>query len=109
MARIETELFSSDARCSYCGEWRQLQRDHIIPRCKGGSDDKSNIAVSCWPCNRLKSGLSLDEARLLLNQRRFGWPRFNLEQVKWLKQNNFDISLLEGPLLFEEDCLTGRK
>ena len=93
--------------CSYCGlqrrnNEREMERDHIVPRSKGGSNHSSNFLVCCWQCNRIKSAKSLDEARPLLNQRRYGWPRFNLEQIKWLKQNNFDVSLLEGSLPFEE-------
>lgn len=32
-----------------------LTRDHIIPRCQGGTSDLDNIQVLCCRCNNLKS------------------------------------------------------
>jgi hypothetical protein len=26
--------------------------EHVVPRCKGGSNDDDNLAVFCEPCNR---------------------------------------------------------
>lgn len=31
-----------------------LSIDHIIPRCRGGSSDDSNLQVLCTPCNSAK-------------------------------------------------------
>ena len=47
-------------RCEYCrlpqSAWTvgRLQVDHDWPRQHGGSDDLSNLALSCPPCNRFK-------------------------------------------------------
>ncbi len=44
-------------RCELCGhsaEERALEVDHILPRNKGGSDDKSNLQALCYVCNATK-------------------------------------------------------
>ena len=42
--------------CELCGiERRQLQRDHIVCRWEGGSDDESNIQRICANCHEDKS------------------------------------------------------
>lgn len=43
-------------RCAYCGrdaisESITLEVDHIVPVSEGGSDDLSNLATACKPCN----------------------------------------------------------
>ena len=40
--------------CAYCGEETELQRDHVIPLCKGGANDVANIVPACFKCNRGK-------------------------------------------------------
>ncbi len=50
--------------CSYCGvpvTERGVERDHKIPLSRGGSDDISNIAVSCRRCNRSKGTQTVEE------------------------------------------------
>jgi len=49
--------------CVYCGldgtdikSWRQLQIDHLIPCCAGGSESPENKVVACADCNRKKHG-----------------------------------------------------
>jgi len=37
--------------CYICGEKNFIQRHHIIPRAKGGSDDPSNIIRLCPNCH----------------------------------------------------------
>jgi hypothetical protein len=42
--------------CSLCGVWRNtLHRDHIIPRCKGGTEDPSNFQYICANCHEDKT------------------------------------------------------
>jgi hypothetical protein len=52
-------VFERDRKqCVYCGLpliWGAYQCDHIEPVASGGSDDPSNLAASCRPCNRSKS------------------------------------------------------
>ncbi len=37
--------------CVFCGTNMDLQRDHLIPRSRGGSDDANNMVWSCQTCN----------------------------------------------------------
>ena len=41
-------------RCVLCGKKKKLQRDHIVPLCKGGSNYISNIQPVCASCNSKK-------------------------------------------------------
>jgi 5-methylcytosine-specific restriction endonuclease McrA len=42
-------------RCAYCAAARvPLQVEHIIPRCRGGTDRASNLTLSCRACNEAK-------------------------------------------------------
>jgi 5-methylcytosine-specific restriction endonuclease McrA len=64
------ELFHRDHyTCLYCmGSFResQLTRDHIIPRCQGGSDTWTNVATACRGCNQKKDGRTPEEAGITL-------------------------------------------
>lgn len=53
-----------DYTCQYCGaRGRRLECDHIFPASRGGSDDLSNLATACRPCNRDKGDLTIEEWR----------------------------------------------
>lgn len=58
------DVFKRDSfKCSYCGRMPPavvLEVDHIIPKCKGGVDDKDNLVTACFDCNRGKSGTTLE-------------------------------------------------
>jgi len=53
-------------RCQYCGReclgW-MLEKDHVIPISRGGSDGIDNVVVACYPCNRGKSDMTVEEWR----------------------------------------------
>lgn len=57
-------LCEQDGKCKYCGiELNLLEKysvhiDHIIPICKGGTNDSNNVVWCCALCN-LKKGVSL--------------------------------------------------
>ena len=53
-------------RCVYCGRTpiypaylsyagnhhkEMATIDHVIPKCKGGTDDLDNLVLACWACN----------------------------------------------------------
>jgi len=65
VTRLELiDLFEkSDERCHYCGVHIERPRfdphlpvgfDHVIPFCKGGKHEISNMVVCCGVCNRKK-------------------------------------------------------
>jgi 5-methylcytosine-specific restriction protein A len=45
--------------CANCHESMSsrydLQLDHIVPKCRGGSDDQSNLQLLCKECHRKKT------------------------------------------------------
>ncbi len=48
--------------CRYCGKHADpIHIDHVIPRVRGGSDDASNLAVACRPCNLSKATKTPEE------------------------------------------------
>ena len=77
-------------RCGYCRSHQryvmgQLEIEHIIPRAKGGSDDESNLWLSCSLCNRYKGSQVTDIDQLngdtvtLFNPRTQVWS----EHFRW--------------------------
>lgn len=64
--RLRFSVFARDNfTCRYCGRQSdsvELQVDHLIPVCKGGTNDESNLVTACVPCNQGKSGKLLDQA-----------------------------------------------
>ena len=53
--------------CYYCGTTtfgpNKLERDHVVPRARGGSDSEKNIVKACRPCNQRKSAQIVEEFR----------------------------------------------
>jgi 5-methylcytosine-specific restriction endonuclease McrA len=41
-------------KCAYCGETRNLTRDHIVPLARGGTNNINNIVPACASCNSSK-------------------------------------------------------
>jgi len=53
----------------YCGQTftpKQLTRDHIIPRSRGGKDVWTNVATACQRCNHAKGAKTPEEANMPL-------------------------------------------
>lgn len=63
-------LFKRDRHvCAYCGNQftaRQLTREHIVPRARGGADTWSNVVSACRPCNVRKACRTPEEAHMPL-------------------------------------------
>lgn len=64
------ELFHRDRHlCLYCGgefAGRDLTRDHIIPLCRCGTDEWTNVVTACRACNHKKADRTLEEAGMKL-------------------------------------------
>ena len=55
-------LIRDGFRCVYCGATKEdarLEVDHVIPVCKGGTNDIGNLVASCRECNIGKGGKML--------------------------------------------------
>jgi hypothetical protein len=63
-------LFRRDREiCAYCGEHfdrKNLTRDHILPRARGGKDVWMNVVAACRHCNMRKACRTPDEAGMPL-------------------------------------------
>jgi 5-methylcytosine-specific restriction endonuclease McrA len=56
-------------QCQYCGKQppvRDLNIDHVVPKCRGGADTWENLVTSCRPCNLRKGRKTPEEASMLL-------------------------------------------
>lgn len=80
-------LFEADAweyllekwgrKCAYCGAKNvPLQKEHIVPRSRGGSDRISNLCPSCEDCNLKKGNRTAEE---------FGYPEVQARAKKPLR------------------------
>jgi 5-methylcytosine-specific restriction endonuclease McrA len=55
--------------CAYCGKKKaikDLNYDHVLPRCKGGRTTWENVITACPPCNRRKGNRTPEQARMPL-------------------------------------------
>jgi hypothetical protein len=56
--RVRTLVMERDHHlCVYCGLPAEVV-DHVVPHCRGGADDPSNLVAACRKCNGKASGLS---------------------------------------------------
>ena len=69
-------------KCAYCGSEKNLTMDHVVPRCKGGTDFTKNV-VCCWhKCNQDKAHTPWED--WYLSQEFFDINRY--EKIKeWMK------------------------
>jgi len=53
--KSETHYWDDAARWQGGQKWRALHHiDHVIPRCKGGTDEMDNLVTACRKCNLTK-------------------------------------------------------
>lgn len=48
-------------KCAICGmpvKYKNITIDHKMPRCKGGTNDMSNLQLACWRCNQFKQAMT---------------------------------------------------
>lgn len=56
VARANRVKLKAGYKCAKCGILTtELEADHVIPLCKGGKDDESNLKALCIPCHAEKS------------------------------------------------------
>lgn len=61
--------------CEYCGERSlPLEVDHVRPRTRGGTDDRSNLVAACISCNSQKRAMLVHEWRLWREHHGMPWP-----------------------------------
>lgn len=69
-----TFLFARDRySCQYCGRHKRqlghrefLTRDHLLPLCRGGTNNWGNVTTACTRCNHKKGNRTPQEARMKL-------------------------------------------
>ncbi|WP_257294010.1 HNH endonuclease [Endozoicomonas sp. YOMI1] len=63
-------LFERDNhQCMYCGRFfktKELTRDHIVPKSRGGFDDWMNVVAACRRCNQFKGDKLLENTKMSL-------------------------------------------
>jgi HNH endonuclease len=67
--------------CAYCGDPVPTQVDHILPRSRGGTDDRANLAPACKGCNMEKLDFTPEEYREYRESEGLGWP----PESRWQK------------------------
>lgn len=75
-------LRRANFRCEYCHESlrnRRWEREHILPRAMGGSDESTNLAASCSRCNGNKREMTYAEDPLS----RVRSPLYNPRTQEW--------------------------
>lgn len=58
------KLLSENGRCKWCGQIvspEESSIDHIVPKSKGGTNRRDNLALAHKRCNQLKSDLMPQE------------------------------------------------
>lgn len=70
LTRFNHKLFKRDCNiCAYCGDQHPdtgLEREHILPLCRGGSDHWMNVVASCRSCNQRKAHYKPEEVGMPL-------------------------------------------
>ena len=59
-ALFEERAVDGRAPCAYCGDRLRRERltgDHVVPRSRGGQDERENLVLACSPCNLEKGSL----------------------------------------------------
>ncbi len=62
-------MLRDEHTCQYCTRHlpaRDLNLDHVLPRCRGGPDSWENLVTSCRACNLKKGRRTPDEAGMHL-------------------------------------------
>lgn len=94
--------------CQYCGGLLNIENvskwhvDHIVSTKLGGSNELSNLLLSCVPCNTRKSGYDLEYFRgmMAINQSPYK-DVINFKQAEKLKSLGVELDLPKYTFFFE--------
>lgn len=68
--RMRDVIYERDQRrCRYCGrriDSDAIQLDHVIPQSRGGGRERTNLVLTCSPCNAYKGKRLPHEAGMIL-------------------------------------------
>jgi len=85
------EIFGkTNGYCWYCGDdidIETFERDHVVPKIKGGANLKENLVPSCKSCNSSKQSRGVEDLRRYLSKKRLGYIHFTDEQMSFLENN----------------------
>ncbi len=55
--RFRRSILDEWPECAYCGRKHPTTLDHVIPRARGGSQERRNLIGACGACNLEKSDM----------------------------------------------------
>lgn len=53
-------------QCVYCGTYKNLTIDHVIPKSRGGANSWENMTTCCFSCNSKKGNKTPQEANMTM-------------------------------------------
>ncbi len=83
---LEQQKRNSNIGCRYCGSPRDLSKDHIHPKSRGGRNEITNYQVLCKFCNQKKANLTDYEVASTFRaiKERGVWYEFEKKLAGWL-------------------------
>lgn len=76
----------------------QYTVEHLVERCRGGTDDLSNLVAACGPCNNIRGALMRPVIEFyLLRQRLIKlWPPCTKTDVHWVRITRMLMAAHDG-------------
>lgn len=105
-------LHKTKGLCWYCGSEliidtgikpKRFVTDHVIPKCRGGTEQLDNLVPSCWECNSKKGDSTVDEFREFI---RYGGNVIGADIYNYLDSIGISIERPKQIVFFGEgeDC-----
>lgn len=97
-------LEKTDGKCAYCGikiTRENINVDHIVPFCKGGSGKLENLFASCKECNSFKGSKLLEDFRVAAASKIYVEYTFTEEQLHFISERGLKITLPRYVFFFE--------
>lgn len=88
-----------NAKCFYCRislKGRRTNVEHIIPKSRGGTNNPSNLVISCAPCNKQKGSKLLDKTYIDKQRKKVkkDWRRSAIEYKRNIENDEAVYELL---------------